>query len=83
MTSAIQIAKGHPDLLEAYLSAYEKIGAALPTFEESHESFKYHMGLQRVLAETFYNILEIHYGMVKVFCARGTFMGITRFDWRR
>uniref|UniRef100_A0A093VFA9 Vegetative incompatibility protein HET-E-1 n=1 Tax=Talaromyces marneffei PM1 TaxID=1077442 RepID=A0A093VFA9_TALMA len=64
------IAKGHPDLLEAYLSAYDKIGAALPTFEDCHESFKHHTGLQRVLAEVFGNILEIHHRMTKLFCGR-------------
>ncbi|EED22939.1 zinc finger protein, putative [Talaromyces stipitatus ATCC 10500] len=66
----LQRAKDHPDRLEAYLTAYERIGANLPTFETSRNTFKENMGLQSLLAEVFDNVLDFHHRMTKLYCGR-------------
>ncbi|KAL2808471.1 hypothetical protein BJX63DRAFT_439377 [Aspergillus granulosus] len=66
----IQIARGHPDLLDALLSAYEKIGDELPNLGDNYEIFKYHVGLQRILARLFIDITDFHTNALVLYSGR-------------
>ncbi|KAL2850313.1 hypothetical protein BJY01DRAFT_261588 [Aspergillus pseudoustus] len=64
------IARGHSDLLDALLSAYEKIGDELPDLGENYDIFKYHVGLQRILARLFVDITDFHTNALVLFSGR-------------
>jgi hypothetical protein len=73
----MQIARGHSDHLDALLSAYEKIGDELPILWDRHEIFKNHLGLQRILARLFIDIMDFHQNALVLYSGRGVFFSIT------
>ncbi|KAL3466522.1 hypothetical protein BJX64DRAFT_284458 [Aspergillus heterothallicus] len=66
----LMIARGHSDLLDALLSAYERIGDELPNLGDNYEIFKYHVGLQRILARLFVDITDFHKHALMLYSGR-------------
>ncbi|KAF7136711.1 hypothetical protein CNMCM5793_006029 [Aspergillus hiratsukae] len=64
------VARGRSDLFEALLSAYERIGSELPEVGNHCGIFKYHVGLQRVLARLFADIMEFHENAMRLYSGR-------------
>ncbi|KAL2849960.1 hypothetical protein BJX68DRAFT_275805 [Aspergillus pseudodeflectus] len=66
----LKIPRGHPELLDALLSAYEKIGDELPILGDKYTIFKYHLGLQRILARLFIDIMDFHQNALDLYSGR-------------
>ncbi|KAL2820837.1 hypothetical protein BDW59DRAFT_150618 [Aspergillus cavernicola] len=66
----LQISRGHSDLLDAILSAYERLGDELPILSDHLEIFTYNVGLQRVLARLFEDIMEFHENAMRLYSGR-------------
>ncbi|RLM00334.1 hypothetical protein CFD26_108105 [Aspergillus turcosus] len=66
----LRVARARSDLFEALLSAYEKIGFDLPEVGNHCDIFKYHVGLQRVLARLFADIMEFHENAMRLYSGR-------------
>ncbi|KAF3403455.1 hypothetical protein F1880_009527 [Penicillium rolfsii] len=65
-----RISRGHTDLLDRILSAYEKIGDELPFYEEGFRIFQHHIGFQRLLAQIFSNVMTFHADAMKIYSGR-------------
>jgi hypothetical protein len=59
------------DVLDALLSAYEKIGKEIELPVENQDIFKDNLGLQIVLAKLFADILEFHQTVLNLCSGRG------------
>ncbi|KAJ0423899.1 hypothetical protein BJY00DRAFT_277634 [Aspergillus carlsbadensis] len=66
----LMIARGHSDLLDALLSAYEKIGDEMPTLGGTCEVFKYYPYLLGILARLFVDLMEFHEKALELYSGR-------------
>ncbi|KAL3477934.1 hypothetical protein BJX99DRAFT_225121 [Aspergillus californicus] len=66
----LKIARGQVDFLDTLLSAYEKIGDELPVLGDCGDLFRDTIGLQRVLANLFEDIMEFHENALKLYSGR-------------
>ncbi|CAG8930839.1 unnamed protein product [Penicillium salamii] len=62
-----RISRGHNELIDGLLSSYEKMGEELPLLQESPLIFEHHIGLQRLLAQIFANVMLFHVDAMKIY----------------
>ncbi|KAJ5195940.1 zinc finger protein [Penicillium cf. viridicatum] len=65
-----RISRGHTDLLDRLLSAYEEIGDELPLLEGNLGIFEHHIGFQRLLGRIFADVMTFHADTVKIYSGR-------------
>ncbi|KAJ6086756.1 zinc finger protein [Penicillium canescens] len=65
-----RISRGHTDLLDRLLLAYEEMGDELPLLGGSLGIFEHHIGFQRLLARIFADVMTFHADAMKIYSGR-------------
>ncbi|OQD65820.1 hypothetical protein PENPOL_c005G06642 [Penicillium polonicum] len=65
-----RISRGHTDLLDRLLSAYEEMGDELPLLEGNLGIFEHHIGFQRLLGRIFADVMTFHADAMKIYSGR-------------
>ncbi|KAJ5533797.1 zinc finger protein [Penicillium freii] len=65
-----RISRGHTDLLDGLLSAYEEMGDELPLLGGNLGIFEHHIGFQRLLGRIFADVMTFHADAMKIYSGR-------------